>query len=74
MVAPVPWFPSANTKFGRYGVYGKIPRHEVMDDLQIEHPKYFIIPKIGMTVTPFFLAASAIPPVRNILASGHNLQ
>ena len=52
VVAPVPWFPFTSKRFGTYAAYAKAPRHEVREGLVIEHPRYPVIPKFGMTLAP----------------------
>jgi glycosyltransferase involved in cell wall biosynthesis len=67
VVAPVPWFPFSATCFGSYGKYAKIPKREQRHGIDILHPRYPVIPKIGMTVAPFFMALSLLPVLRTIL-------
>ncbi|WP_281300083.1 MULTISPECIES: glycosyltransferase family 4 protein [unclassified Iodidimonas] len=71
VLAPVPWFPSASPHFGTYADYAKIPRHDERHGLMIDHPRYLVIPKIGMLVTPFSLYLAARPVVARLLAEGH---
>lgn len=67
VVAPVPWFPSSNPRFGEYAVFAKAPREERRHDIQVFHPRYLLLPKIGMTLTPFFLARAVTPVIERIL-------
>lgn len=55
VVAPVPWFPSGSTAFGRYGVFARVPAREKRHGIEITHPRYPQIPKIGMHLAPFLL-------------------
>lgn len=68
VVAPVPWFPSDNPRFGEYAVYARVPREEVRHGIPVLHPRYLTFPKIGMTLAPFLLAQSVKPVIRRILA------
>ena len=61
VVAPVPWFPFSARVFGRYAVYAKVMPRESRAQLAIEHPKYLVLPKFGMTAAPGSLAAAALP-------------
>src|SRR5436309_9492989 len=70
VVAPVPWFPSARRCFGRYGVYARVPRREVRHGIEILHPRYPVIPKVGMSAAPFLLAAAARGAVAELVAGG----
>jgi glycosyltransferase involved in cell wall biosynthesis len=55
VVAPVPWFPFKSKRFGLYGTYARVPDREVRHGIEIFHPRYPVIPKIGMRVTPSLL-------------------
>jgi hypothetical protein len=56
VVAPVPWFPSASPRFGRYAEFARVPDHEVMDGLEVHHPRYLVLPRIGMSAAPALMA------------------
>ncbi len=60
VVAPVPWFPAGHRVFGRYGQYARVPRIESRHGLEVHHPRYPVIPKIGMTFAPALLSNAAI--------------
>jgi glycosyltransferase involved in cell wall biosynthesis len=68
VVAPVPWFPSRNRRFGRYAVHASAPREERRHGIQVLHPRYLVLPKIGMTLAPFLLAKSVESLVERVLA------
>ena len=68
VVAPVPWFPSRNPRFGAYAVNASAPREEQRHGIQVLHPRYPVLPKIGMTLAPFLLAQSVKPVVERVLA------
>src|SRR5258708_28274182 len=57
VVAPVPWFPSSNPRFGEYAVFAKAPREERRHGIDIIHPRYLTGPKLRMSVAPLLLAA-----------------
>ena len=61
VVAPVPWFPFSAPLFGRYAVYAKVMPRESRAQLAIEHPRYLVLPKFGMSVAPSLLAAASLP-------------
>lgn len=69
VVAPVPWFPFTGSSFGSYGKYAKIPRRECRHGVDIVHPRYPVIPKMGMTVAPFLMALAMLPVLKTILKS-----
>ncbi|HTW31664.1 MAG TPA: glycosyltransferase [Candidatus Sulfotelmatobacter sp.] len=64
VVAPVPWFPFSTPKFGRYAAMARMPASETRSGIQIAHPRYLAVPKLGMSVAPALLFAGALPLVR----------
>jgi teichuronic acid biosynthesis glycosyltransferase TuaC len=66
VVAPVPYFPFSAPMFGRYAIYAKVAPRETRAGLSIEHPKYPLLPKIGMTLVPRFLAAASCPVLKRL--------
>ncbi len=59
VVAPVPWFPLRAARFGRYAKYAAVPASEERHGINVGHPRYLTLPKIGMNVAPWFLAHAA---------------
>jgi glycosyltransferase involved in cell wall biosynthesis len=70
VVAPVPWFPSSWRGFGRYAAYAKIARRERLDGFTVHHPRYPVVPKVGMHLAPQLLEAWTFPAVRALLREG----
>ena len=70
MVAPVPWFPSSRSIFGRYAVYGTIPRSSEQSGIRVSHPRFPVIPRYGMTVAPMLMAAAVLPTLLAIRNDG----
>ncbi len=70
VVAPVPWFPSGRGVFGRYAAYANAPRSSHASGLDIVHPRYPLIPKVGMTMAPALIAAALLPLLRTIRNDG----
>jgi len=58
VIAPVPWFPIESERFPEYSKFAGVKSHEVLFDIDVAHPKYLVIPKLGMWLTPFFMAFS----------------
>jgi len=71
VVAPVPWFPFQNPRFGPYAAFARAPAEEVRHGISVVHPRYLVIPKIGTNVAPFLLFRGAWRTVQRILASGY---
>ena len=70
VVAPVPWFPFVHQRFGQYAVVAQTPTQEHRNGLDVWHPRYCLLPKIGMTIAPFALAVGARGTAERLLQSG----
>jgi teichuronic acid biosynthesis glycosyltransferase TuaC len=70
VVAPVPWFPSTDPRFGSYAQMARAPRHEVRHGIAVGHPRYPVLPKIGMNVAPLLLAQAAKPAIGRLIDEG----
>lgn len=70
VVAPVPWFPWQSVQFGRYANFARVPAHEVRHGIDVSHPRYLHIPKIGMTMAPFLLAMAMQPVIDRMIKKG----
>ncbi|WP_306395595.1 glycosyltransferase family 4 protein [Telluria beijingensis] len=72
VVAPAPWFPSSHPMFGQYARQARVPRREVRHGIQVEHPRYVVLPKIGMNVAPGLLFQSAKGTIGRMIDEGHD--
>ena len=70
VVAPIPWFPLRNPRFGRYAKLASTPETETHNGISVYHPRYFLPPKIGQNIAPYALAAGALPTVRRLIEDG----
>lgn len=70
VVAPVPWFPSGHPRWGAYATMAQTPHREMLNGIDVVHPRYPVIPKAGMTITPLALAACALMAARRMRAEG----
>ncbi len=64
VIAPVPWFPFSHARFGDYARYAKVPKEEQRHGIVITHPRYPLIPKIGMSLTPWFMAQAFLAELK----------
>jgi teichuronic acid biosynthesis glycosyltransferase TuaC len=71
VVAPVPWFPLRHERFGNYAKLAKVPREETRHAIRVAHPRYPVVPKIGMNVAPALLAQSVKPAIGRIIDEGY---
>ncbi len=72
VVAPVPWFPSSSTRFGRYAAFAQVARQEIRHGIQVLHPRYPLLPKIGMTLAPLLLALAVKPLIERMIREGND--
>jgi len=70
VVAPVPWFPSTNERFGEYAQFAATPRQEQRNGLEVHHPRYLLLPKVGMNLAPYTMALGALPTVKRLQREG----
>lgn len=70
VVAPVPWFPLKGERYGEYGRMAATPQRETRNGIDVLHPRYPLIPKVGMTVAPILLAAASLGPIRKLQREG----
>jgi glycosyltransferase involved in cell wall biosynthesis len=70
VVAPVPWFFSSHPRYGDYARWALTPEHETRHGIEVSHPRYLVLPKVGMHLTPFTLAFCARPVVQRLLDEG----
>lgn len=70
VLAPIPYFPFRGERFGRYSEFARAPLSEVRFGIQIDHPRFLTIPKLGMTAAPFLLYVSARMAMARMLRAG----
>ncbi len=70
VVAPIPWFPSTNPRYGQYARFAKAPRQEMRHGIDVRHPRYPVLPKIGMSVAPLLLAQAVKPAIGRMIDEG----
>jgi glycosyltransferase involved in cell wall biosynthesis len=68
VVAPVPWFPFRGARFGAYGTYAAVPPAETRHGIEVLHPRYPVIPRVGEAVAPRLMARALAGPLRRLLA------
>ena len=59
VLAPVPWFPFKSATFGEYGAWARTPLVEDWQGQAVAHPRYLMLPKIGMQWQPGAMASAA---------------
>ena len=67
VLAPVPWAPPL---LSRFRILRQIQDHEERSGLALEHPRYLVIPKIGMNLAPHTLYRAMRRGLRRLLDGG----
>lgn len=70
VVAPVPWFPSTSSFFGDYATFAKVPKSDNRAGLDVTYPRYPLIPKVGMNLTPSLMYRAVKPLVTRMMREG----
>lgn len=70
VVAPVPWFPINHPRFGEYALMAGTPWRESHNGVDVQHPRYLLPPKVGMTLAPFSMALGAVAALRRLEREG----
>jgi glycosyltransferase involved in cell wall biosynthesis len=67
VVAPVPWFPFKGRMFGAYAKFAAVPVYEERYGMRILHPRYPVIPKLGMNIAPRLMERALLPALRKLM-------
>ena len=70
VVAPVPWFPLSGARWGEYGRMAATPLREERLGIEVHHPRFPVIPRIGMVLQPAAMARSGLRAVEALLRTG----
>ena len=70
VMAPVPWFPLGGRAFGRDADFTRVPSEEIRFDIEVLHPRYPVIPKVGMTLSPLLLYRATRSALQRQIALG----
>ncbi|WP_329743200.1 glycosyltransferase family 4 protein [Dyella sp. A6] len=70
VVAPVPWFPLRHRHFGAYATFARVPAQELRHGIRVLHPRYPVIPKVGMNIAPGLMYRSLLPLLRRLATEG----
>ncbi len=69
VLAPVPWIPPL-MRYPHVGRLDLVPRKTTRGQMIVWHPRYLVVPKIGMTLTPLTLFHTMRRALRGLLAQG----
>lgn len=74
VVAPSAWFPSGNPRFGAWSVFGRVPARGERHGIRILHPRYLLVPKLGMSLAPLAMALAARPVLARMIREGFDFE
>lgn len=67
VVAPVPWFPSTAARFGDWARHARAPSAEHRHGVRVLHPRYPVLPQLGMSLAPWLLYRALLPGLHQLL-------
>ena len=70
VVAPVPWFPSRDARFGEWARCAAAPAEEMRHGLRVLHPRYAAPPRLGMYTGPWALLRAGRAALAQLRAEG----
>lgn len=74
VVAPVAWFPLTSGRFGEYSLFARTPKYERRNGIEVHHPRYLSLPRIGMNLAPYAMALGALPVLRRLRREGFDFE
>jgi len=66
VLAPVPFFPLTSSWFGAYARFARVPAREERHGICVHHPRYALIPKVGMNLAAWLLYGAALRACRRL--------
>jgi len=72
VLAPIPWLPSV-VNHSSLGPVHRVPYELIRNGIEVEHPRYLVVPKIGMSLTPFTLYRAMRRSLMRRFAAGHRV-
>jgi glycosyltransferase involved in cell wall biosynthesis len=63
VIAPVPYFPRIRWH-RRWFEFALVPRTERLAGFEVDHPRYVVLPKVGMSTHAFSMFLGSLPQVR----------
>lgn len=69
VLAPIAWMPPGVSYKG-LGALSKVSRRSTRNGLEVCHPRYLVIPKVGMNLAPYTLYLAMRAQLKRLLAQG----
>jgi glycosyltransferase involved in cell wall biosynthesis len=71
VIAPVPYFPSSRKIFRRWAKWASVPSLQIQHGIQVRHPRFLVVPKIGQLLTPKSLFLAARRSLQELIETGY---
>lgn len=72
VLCPVPWAPWGSRFLSSYATFRKIEARAERHGIPVTYPRFFLIPKIGMTLAPTTMFLSLYRSVRKLIDDGYD--
>lgn len=72
VLSPVPWAPWGSGFLSSYATFRKIEARAERHGIPVTYPRFFLIPKIGMTLAPTTMFLSLYRSVRKLIDDGYD--
>lgn len=66
VVAPVAWVPFDSPILGARAAYARVPTVEMRAGIAVKHPRFLVIPKLGMSMAPALLYAGTLRTLKEL--------
>lgn len=70
IVSPLFHFPLFGRFMDGYQEFNSVPAEDIRQGLHIYYPKYFQIPAVSMTISPYFIAHACLPILKRLQTEG----
>jgi teichuronic acid biosynthesis glycosyltransferase TuaC len=70
VVAPVPWFFFRHPAFGQFASFARTPKQARRSGVDVRHPRYFMVPKVGVPFQAASMARASMRAVDAMCADG----
>jgi glycosyltransferase involved in cell wall biosynthesis len=72
VLAPVPFFPINHRAFGHYALFAQAPQREARHGIEVLHPRYPVLPKLGSWLAPTALLSAGLHAVHRLQSQGRS--
>ena len=70
VLCPLPWFPFKGERFGQYGAFARVGKSGQRHGIDIDYPKYPVVPKVGAALSGILMAPALLSAARRLMRRG----